>query len=543
MSQLLIVNLVDLHRREVRPVSIKFDAYGIQSIQPSAAGETPSTYLLPGFIDAHIHIESSMLCPAAFAAEAVKHGTVATVSDPHEIGNVLGTAGVEFMIQNGKQVPFHFFFGAPSCVPATTFENAGANISPAEVAELLAKPEIVYLSEMMNYPGVLYNDAEVMAKIAAAKANGKPIDGHAPGLRGENAKQYFAAGISTDHECFTLEEAMEKAELGVKILIREGSAARNFEALHPLLKSHPNAVMFCSDDKHPDELLQGHINQLVARAVALGYDLFAVLRAACLHPIEHYQLPVGQVRVGDPADFILVKDLQQFEVLATCIQGKWVYEKGQCQFEVPLPQPINQFYAYPIPLNELQCEPHGKQMRVIDAIDGQLITQTYLANLETLGSPKSWPDADVLKIVVVNRYQKAVPAVAYIRGFGLKNAAIGGTVAHDSHNMVVVGTHDHLILQSIEALMASEGGLVYADEAQTKVLPLPVAGLMSTLDCAQTGMLYSELDAIAKEAGSKLRAPYMTLSFMSLLVIPQLKISDLGLFDGQKFEFVSLFEK
>jgi adenine deaminase len=543
MSQSLTVHLVDLHLREIRPVQIVFAANGIQSIQPAEPGETPSAYLLPGFIDAHIHIESSMLCPAAFAAEAVKHGTVATISDPHEIGNVLGTAGVDFMIQNGKQVPFHFFFGAPSCVPATPFENAGASISPAEVAALLAKPEIVYLSEMMNYPGVLFNDAGVMAKIAAAKASGKPIDGHAPGLRGENALKYFAAGISTDHECFTLEEAVEKAEMGVKILIREGSAARNFDALHPLLKSHPQAVMFCSDDKHPDELLQGHINQLVARAVALDYDLFDVLRAACLHPIEHYRLPVGQVRVGDPADFILVKDLQDFEVLATCIQGKWVYEKGQCQFEVPLPQPINQFHAYPIDLQELHCEPDGNQMRVIDAMDGQLITQTFLADLSVLGPQKNWPASDVLKIVVVNRYQKAAPAVAYIRGFGLKNAAIGGTVAHDSHNMVVVGTHDHLILQSIEALMASEGGLVYADETQTKVLPLPVAGLMSTFDCAQTGELYGELDLLAKQAGAKLRAPYMTLSFMSLLVIPQLKLSDLGLFDGQKFEFVSLFEQ
>lgn len=543
MSQSLTVQLVDIHQREIRPARITFDVEGIQSIHPLEPGESPSAFLLPGFIDAHIHIESSMLCPAAFAAEAVKHGTVATISDPHEIGNVLGTAGVDFMIQNGRQVPFHFFFGAPSCVPATHFENAGASISPEEVAELLGKPEIVYLSEMMNYPGVLYNDAGVMAKIAAAKAHGKPIDGHAPGLRGENAQKYFAVGISTDHECFTLEEAVEKAELGVKILIREGSAARNFDALHPLLKSHPHAVMFCSDDKHPDELLQGHINQLVSKAVVLGYDVFDVLRAACIHPIEHYQLPVGQIREGDPADFILVKDLQHFEVIATCIQGKWVYEKGQSQFAVPAPQPINQFHAYPIGLNELHCEPIGNQMRVIDAIDGQLITQTYLANLSELGPQTNWPAADVLKIVVVNRYRKAAPAVAYIRGFGLKNAAIGGTVAHDSHNMVLVGTHDHLILQAIEALMASEGGLVYTDEAQTKVLPLPVAGLMSTLDCAQTGRLYSELDGLAKEAGSTLLAPYMTLSFMSLLVIPQLKLSDLGLFDGQKFEFVSLFEQ
>lgn len=542
MSQSIPVNLVDLHRREIYGALVHFNQNGILNIDALPPEMSPMGYLLPGFIDAHIHIESSMLSPAAFAAEAVKHGTIATVSDPHEIGNVLGTAGVDFMIENGRKVPFHFFFGAPSCVPATHFENAGACISAQQVAELLARPEIVYLSEMMNYPGVLHNDAEVMAKIAAAKACNKPVDGHAPGLRGQAAKDYFAAGISTDHECFTLEEAVEKAELGVKILIREGSAARNFEALHPLLKTHPQSVMFCSDDKHPDELLQGHINQLVARAVALDYDVFDVLRAACIHPIEHYQLPVGQVREGDPADFILVKDLQHFEVIATCIQGKWVYEKGQCQFEVPAVKPINQFHAYKISPEAIRSQPGGRWMRVIEALDGQLITQTHRAKLELLGPEQNWPSADILKLVVVNRYQQAAPAVAYIRGFGLKNAAIGGTVAHDSHNLVVVGTTDLLILQAIRALMASEGGLVYTDEAQTKVLPLPVAGLMSTLSCAETGALYGELDALAKQAGSLLRAPYMTLSFMSLLVIPELKLSDLGLFDGQNFQFVPVFE-
>lgn len=542
MSQSLPVNLVDLHRREILPSLIHFNQQGITAIEALPPGLSPIGYLLPGFIDAHIHIESSMLCPAAFAAEAVKHGTVATVSDPHEIGNVLGTNGVEFMISNGKQVPFHFFFGAPSCVPATTFENAGATINATEVAALLARDEIVYLSEMMNFPGVLHGDEEVHAKIAAAKAVNKPIDGHAPGLRGNDARQYFQAGISTDHECFTLEEAVEKAEMGVKILIREGSAARNFEALHPLLASHPSLVMFCSDDKHPDELLQGHINKLVARAVALGYDLFDVLSAACIHPVEHYRLPVGQVRVGDPADFIVVQDLTHFEVLQTCIQGQWVFKEGKTQFNVPQVSPINQFHTYDVSLDDIQCEPHGHTMRVIDALDGQLITKTHFAQLETLGPPNHWPEADILKMVVVNRYQKAAPAVAYIRGFGLKDAAIGGTVAHDSHNMVVVGTHDTHILQAIKALMASEGGLVYADRKQTEVLPLPVAGLMSTFDCEETARLYSTLDQLTKKAGSTLRAPYMTLSFMSLLVIPQLKLSDLGLFDGQTFSFVPIFE-
>lgn len=542
MQKMLLARLVDIEQRNVHSVRLTLNENKLIAVDAVDIPGNDLPYLLPGFIDAHIHIESSMLCPGAFAHEAVKHGTIGTVSDPHEIANVLGMDGVMFMLENAAKVPFYFHFGAPSCVPATAYETAGAQLNAKEVSQLLGMPQIGYLSEMMNYPGVLHHDVEVMAKIEAAKSLGKPVDGHAPGLRGEQARQYFAAGISTDHECFSLEEAIEKAELGVKILIREGSAARNFDALHPLLKSHPHQVMFCSDDKHPDELLLGHINKIVARAVGLGYDLFDVLKAACLNPREHYQLPSGRLQPGDEADFVLVNNLTDFDVIATYIKGKAVFENGKSNFEIPPVHAKNHFIAYQLTPENLKTQPIGSKIRVIEALDGQLITRSLLKEQSPLGPIENWHQHDILKLVVVNRYKKALPAMAFIKGFGLKNAVIGGTVAHDSHNIVVVGTSDDLICHAVNALMQSEGGLVFANGQQTKTLPLPVAGLMSTFSCEKTAAMYTELDHLCKQAGSGLRSPYMTLSFMSLLVIPELKLSDLGLFDGNVFSFVDTFE-
>ncbi|MBC7722808.1 MAG: adenine deaminase, partial [Pedobacter sp.] len=312
-------NLVDVINREIYPAEIVVEAGKIKSITKlqTPNSELETGFILPGFIDSHVHVESSMLVPSEFAKLAVVHGTVGTVSDPHEIANVCGMAGVEFMIDNGKQVNFKFNFGAPSCVPATTFETAGASLSSADVHKLLEKDEIKYLSEMMNFPGVLFNDEEVMKKIASAKALGKPVDGHAPGLRGEKAKQYIDAGISTDHECFTKEEALDKLGFGMKIIIREGSAAKNFEALIDLLNDYPNEILFCSDDKHPDSLVAGHINQLCARAVAKGITVFNVLQAACVNPVLHYKLDIGLLRKGDAADFIIAENLTDFNILKT----------------------------------------------------------------------------------------------------------------------------------------------------------------------------------------------------------------------------------
>lgn len=484
-----------------------------------------------------------MLIPSEFARLAVTHGTVATISDPHEIGNVLGVAGVEFMIENGKKVPFNFYFGAPSCVPATGFETAGAVISVEDVAYLLAKPEIKYLAEMMNWPGVIYHEPEVYAKIAIAQQAGKPIDGHAPGLRGEMAQKYINAGISTDHECFTKEEALDKLAYGMKIIIREGSAAKNYNALAPLITAHYENMMFCSDDKHPDELVLGHINLLVARAVAEGYDVFHVLQMACLNPIAHYNLEVGKLQVGDSADFIVVEDLEYFEVKQTYIKGQLVSEAGATFIpsvaEASLP---NQFVARTITESELQIPARSSLLHVIKAIEGELVTKSLVlpAKIEN-GLAVSDVANDILKLVVVNRYQNAPVAHAFVKNFGFQEGAIASTVAHDSHNIIAVGVDDASICRAINLLMESKGGVSAVGKGEERLLPLPVAGLMARTDCYEVADGYSAVDELAKCLGTPMRAPFMTLSFMALLVIPSIKLSDLGLFDGDNFDFMPLF--
>ncbi|QEG35344.1 adenine deaminase [Bythopirellula goksoeyrii] len=537
----VVGNVVDISGRSTFPAKIAISDGRITAIEPSES--SPSTYLLPGFIDAHVHVESSMLVPSEFARAAVIHGTVATVSDPHEIGNVLGVSGVEYMLDNAANSPFKFYFGAPSCVPATTFETAGAAISVAEVEKLLADSRIVYLSEMMNFPGVLHGDPECLAKIAAAKAAGKPVDGHAPGLRGEEAARYIAAGITTDHECFTKEEALDKLAAGCKISIREGSAARNFAALYTLLSEFPQHTMLCSDDKHPDELEHGHINLLVRRAVEHGIDVFDALQAACLNPIEHYQLNVGQLRVGDPADFIEVDSLSKFNVLRTWIDGQLVAEKGATSIPRVEPKVVNQFVSTTIESAALSVPAEGESLKVIEALDGQLITNSlqHPPKVEN-GQVVSDTGRDILKLVVVNRYEAATPAIAFISNFGLKRGAMASSVAHDSHNVIAVGTNDDDLAAAINAVMEAGGGLsaVCKPEDLRLVLPLPVAGLMATGTCVEVAAAYKKLDQAVKSWGSPLRAPYMTLSFMALLVIPSLKLSDRGLFDGSRFEFTPL---
>jgi adenine deaminase len=540
---ILHANLVDLHQRQVYSVALEVQEQKIQRIQ-KIASDANLPFLLPGFIDAHVHVESSMLVPSEFARLAVVHGTVATISDPHEIANVCGMQGVEYMIDNGKKVPFHFFFGAPSCVPATPFETAGGEISAADIQELMARPEILYLAEMMNWPGTVNRDPEVMEKIQIAQQQGKPIDGHAPGLRGELAQKYVSAGPSTDHECFTYEEALEKIKLGMKISIREGSAAKNFEALIDLIDDYPEMLLFCSDDKHPDNLAMSHINELVRRAVAKGKDTFDVLRAACIHPIIHYSLPVGQLREGDGADFILVKDLENFEVLATYIKGQKVAENGQSLIPRIKNEVINHFNTSPKKPADFQIPSQNKQVRVIEALDGQLITPEVEGEITLKnGLAESNPDQDILKITVVNRYQDAPPALAFIKNFGLKSGAIASSVGHDSHNIIAVGGDDASICRAVNLLIEAKGGVSAVWQDQEEVLPLPVGGIMSPEDGYEVAAAYTRIDRIAKEMGSRLNSPFMTLSFMALLVIPDLKLSDKGLFDGKKFAFTEIFKK
>lgn len=518
--------------------------YRIERLGPERSG---IPYIIPGFIDAHVHIESSLLTPPQFARLAVVHGTVATVSDPHEIGNVLGVAGVQYMLREAERVPFKFMFGAPSCVPATTFETAGATISVRDVRYLLGLRDIGYLAEMMNFPGVLQGDAEVIAKITLANAFNKPIDGHAPGLIGDDAQRYIDAGITTDHECFTYEEGLDKARRGMHILIREGSAARNFDALIPLLAEFPAQIMFCSDDKHPDTLAEGHINQLVLRALAKGHSLWNVLRAACLNPVLHYRLPVGLLREGDSADYLVIDNLQSFRVLQTVINGEPVAENGHSLLSDLRSEAINQFSCSPKTVDEFAVPalPGTTHLRVIEALDGQLITnELHLAPKQEANQIVSDPDRDLLKLVVVNRYQNSPPAVAFIKNFGLKHGAIASSVGHDSHNITAVGCTDESLCEAINLVINAKGGLAAVSgkaEADHHLLSLPVAGLMTDTDGYGVAAQYAALDQFAKkELGSTLSAPFMTLSFMALLVIPALKLSDKGLFDGKSFTFTPL---
>jgi adenine deaminase len=543
--------IVDCLGQRIFPGVIHIAAGRIAKIEETASA--PATFILPGFVDAHVHIESSMLVPSEFGRLAVLHGTVATVSDPHEIANVLGTPGIRYMVDDARHSPVKFHFGASSCVPACAFDRSGAVLDAGEVAQLLDDPEIKYLSEMMNFPGVLNDDPDVMAKIRAAHQRGKPVDGHAPALRGEGLKKYAAAGITTDHESFTYEEGLEKIGLGIKCQIREGSAAKNFEALYPLIGQFPEMCMFSSDDKHPNDLVVGHINQLVARAIQKGQPLFPVLRTACVNPVLHYKLDVGLLRPGDAADFIEVDNLQQFNVLRTVIDGHVVAERGRTPLERVAPPIVNQFRAKPLAAVEFAVHiPHSPfptphSIRIIEAIDGQIVTgQKSAAPKIENGCVVSDVAGDVLKIALVDRYSGGPPAVGFIKNFGLKHGAIASSVSHDSHNLLAVGSDDESIARAMNLLIERKGGISAVGKVGSEiieaVLPLPIAGLMSGEDGRHVAQEYSRIDALAKKLGSTLGAPYMILSFMALLVIPALKLGPQGLFDVGQFKPVGLFE-
>ena len=533
-------NILDPVNRQMGYGEVTVQNGRIGSVSITGSLKDGEPFLMPGFVDAHIHIESSMLTPPAFAAIAVRHGTVATISDPHEITNVCGIEGVRYMVELGKQSGFKFFFGAPSCVPATTFETAGAALLLSDIRELFHNNEVHYLSEMMNYPAVLNDDPLVMDKIELAKEFNFPVDGHAPGLMGKDARKYASAGISTDHECTSLEEAMDKLDANMKIIIREGSAAKNFNALHPLIKSNPDNVMFCSDDKHPDDLLNGHINLLVTRSLGLGYDLFDVLKIACVNPVIHYQLDIGLLRKDDAADMIMIKDLTTFQVLATWIEGRQVYDGEKVNLpHVSIPM-INSFNIGPVSSSDFSLELKRGNSNIIVAVDGAIVTEQEKIFMEE-ELFESDIERDILKIVVVNRYFKAPPAIALIKGFGLRKGAIASSVAHDSHNIVAVGTSNSDLANCINEIIRHKGGVSATDGNKVQILPLPVAGLMSSLEGEAVGKAYETIDHFVKEElMSTLTSPFMTLSFMALLVIPSLKLSDMGLFDGLRFEFTPL---
>lgn len=540
-SNAVIANVVEVVERRIVAAELHWRDGTITAIE-TIGGEDPNLpYLLPGFVDAHVHVESSMLTPCEFARLAVRHGTVAAVSDPHEIANVLGVPGVQYMLDNAALTPFKFCFGAPSCVPATGFETAGARLDSAEIAALFATDKIGYLSEVMNFPGVLAGDPQLAAKLQLARDMGVPIDGHAPGVVGADIVRYAAAGIGSDHECFELAEAEAKLAAGMAILIREGSAARNFDALHSLISRHSDRVMLCSDDKHPDDLLLGHINTLAARAVALGHDVFDVLQCACINPIRHYRLPLGQLRVGDSMDAVLVADLSQFEVLDTWIGGRHVASRGRCLLNYVKPPAINRFDARKVGPDDLAIDYEGGKVKVIQAFDGQLLTGQLDVEPQVLdGKLAADVERDLLWLAVVNRYQPSPPALALVHGFGLKRGALASSVAHDSHNIIAVACDADSLCRAVNGVIDSRGGIACAWDGRFESLPLPIAGLISDADGDSVAARYAELDALAKRLGANLRAPFMTLSFMALLVIPALKLSDRGLFDATRFQFTSL---
>ena len=529
--------IIDIPNQQIIPGIIEFENGVISQITHTK--KATDQYILPGFIDAHVHVESSMLPPAEFARLAVVHGTVATVSDPHEIANVLGVAGIKYMIENAAKTNFKCFFGAPSCVPATTFETAGATVSAQDIEKLFKDYNLKYLAEMMNWPGVLQQNAEVIAKIKIAHQLGLPVDGHAPGLVGDDAIKYINAGISTDHECFNADEAIHKLKHGMKVIIREGSAAQNFEELYGLIFSYPDKTMFCSDDKHPDSLVEGHINQLVKRALAKGCDLFKVLQVACINPVRHYNLPVGLLNPGDAADMIVVDSLMDFNIKQTFINGEIVAEKGSSMLPKIKSQKVNNFTVQQIKAEEFNVPAYDREQTIMVVQDKQLITEK--ANYELpQDNGLLQPDLlqDIIKIVVVNRYAPAKPAVAFIKNFGLQKGAIASSVAHDSHNIVAVGVSDEMLAKAVNLVIENEGGVAAATEDDNLILPLPIAGLMSDADGYEVAEKYAALEAMAKKMGSQLSSPFMSLSFMALLVIPKLKLSDKGLFDGESFTFV-----
>lgn len=532
--------IVDLHQRRIFPGTVEWRAGRIMRLAADPSVRERQL-ILPGLVDAHIHIESSLLPPAEFARLAVVHGTVATVSDPHEIANVLGPRGVVYMIRDGQRTPFKFNFGAPSCVPATTFETAGATLDAAAVSRLLARRDIRYLAEVMNFPGVLAGDPSLRAMIAAAHARGKQIDGHAPGLRGAPAAAYAAAGPTTDHECFTLAEAHDKLAAGMNILIREGSAARNFAALAPLLRTHPDRVMFCCDDLHPDLLIRRHLDEHVRRALATGADRFDVLRCASVNPVEHYGLDVGLLRAGDPADFIVVDNWRSFRIRRTYLRGELAAAAGRSRLPRQPSATPNQFRARPRTAADFAVPAAaGTTLNIIAAINGQLLSRHLREPARVVaGHAVTDLTRDLLKIAVVNRYTPRAPiAVGFIRGFGLRAGALASSVAHDSHNIVAVGVDDASLAAAVNLVIAHCGGLSVVGRGRHAVLPLPIAGLMSDRDGRTVARRYTALDRLAKRLGSKLDAPFMTLSFMALLVIPDLKLSDCGLFSATRWNFI-----
>lgn len=564
--------MLDVITDSIYPARISVEGGFFKEIVPIVINDDSeldiSGIILPGFIDSHIHIESTMLTPAQFAKLAVRFGTTSVVCDPHEIANVAGTDGIDFMIENSKSVPFNFYFSIPSCVPATCFETSGAILDSETIGELLKKDEAVALGEMMNFPGVINGDGEVLAKLEKAKELGKPIDGHAPLLSGKDLDKYIAEHISTDHECSNFAEAIEKKEKGMKIMVREGSSAKNMEALfdfsdrldywknHESFGKMPNEVLekrihlpifdfIVSDDKHTTDLIKGHLNESIKKAIGLEISPISAIEMVTVNPSTHYNLNTGAIVKGMQADYVVVDNLNDLNILKTYVAGKCVFDGENVLFDVEETEFKNTFDVSKKGFEdfEISCDEPSADVNVIRCFNGELITEAESATLETKnGFVQPDLEEDILKIAVVERYGGNSIANGFITGFNLKKGAIASSVAHDSHNIVVVGTNSEDMANAVNCLIDNEGGFAIVDGDFEDSLALPIAGLMTNEDSHEVAEKLEKLHKTAADFGCKLDSPFMTMSFMALLVIPAIKISDKGLFDCINFEFIDVIK-
>ena len=551
---LLLTNarIINVFTGEVAPDAVAISDGMIVGFGPYEAQtvvDVDGRYVAPGFIDSHVHIESSMACVAEFARAVLVHGTTTVAADPHEIANVLGSAGIEYMLHSAEHQPMNLYFTLPSCVPATGMETAGARLTAEDLRPFLMEEKIVALAEMMNYPGVLMRDPDVLSKITAARQQKKPVDGHAPGLKGRELHAYIAAGVQSDHECTTAQEAREKLAAGLAIMIRQGTGAKNLQALLPLVNAKTSRrMMWCTDDRHPNDLIaDGHIDSIVREAIQSGLDPHLAIQMATLNPAAYFGLShLGAIAPGKQADLVVFSDIKKPVIQQVYCRGILTAENGKIRPEVQFPATATVTPAMHIDLQNIDFSIPAEQdrIRVIEIVSDQLITRerieaTPVKNHQAVSDPSK----DLIKIAVVERHKGTGNiGKGYIKGLGLKQGALASSVAHDSHNIIIVGTSDEDMRAALEAVVEMGGGLAAVSNGRLLAgLPLPIAGLMSLESVSTVRDQLERLIAITHDMGTTLQDPFMTLSFMALPVIPELKLTDMGLIDVSKFEIVPLF--
>lgn len=506
-------------------------------------------FLSPSFIDGHVHIESSMLLPSEYAKLVVATGTTTVVADPHEISNVIGLHGISFMREASKDLPLDVYMTLPSCVPATPYETSGFELNSYDLSLLIDKEWILGIAEMMNFPGVVNLDKEVLSKIKLGLQNNKRIDGHAPLLSGKELCAYVAAGVNSDHECTCPNEAIEKLRAGMYLMVREGSAAKDLDALLPVLKSYPTRkCIFVTDDRYPSALKK-HINAMVKRAVEYGIAPVKAIQMASINTAEYFGLKkLGAIAPGYKADLLLLNNLEDFSPLMVIKNGKIVAKEDHLTVDIPeknlssLRGTVNIRW---LEKEDLKIKAKSYKVKVIEVSDGQLVTKSVIGNVKiNNGYAESNPDEDIIKILVIERHKASGNiGKGFVKGFGIKSGAIASTVAHDSHNMIVIGTNDDDMFKAIKELVKSQGGKVIVQNGEVKAkLELPIAGIMSDEKADIVLEKLSKLKDAEKAIGCSIKEPFMTMSFLSLSVIPEIKLTDKGLMNVVENKFVDLFE-